>query len=536
MRRYQGGWLGGDVLAGILLAAIAIPEQMATARLANMPPASGLYAFAAGSIAFALFGLNRYVSAGADSTIAPIFAGTIAALVATSSAQYPQFVGLVALFSGVILIGAGILRAGWIADLLSIPVVTGFLAGIAVHIVVGQLPLILGIPQVQGPLPLRLVSALRAAPQANIGALAVGTAVLAIMWLCDRLSPRIPGGLIALGGAGIAAALLRLPAHGVAMLGALPHVLPKLQFPAVALSDEVRLVPLAAIVALVCIVQIAAVVRLFPSEGEDSADLATDFAAVGAGSVIASLLGAFAVNASPPRTAVVREAGGRSQVAGLVAVAVVALLLFGFSQVTGFLPQAALGGVLVFIGLRIFRLDEIVRIARSGGVEVWFLVAATLMVVVLPIEIGMALGIGLSLARGVYVIARPPSAELEHLRGTTIWWPPGEGEDCERVPGVVVFAPVAPIAFTNAQYIVARLQATLAKRTEHVRLVIVEGGGIIDVDYTGAKVPCRDDRRSARGRHRRCARALIGSARPRGRAANGLARCDRHGARLQVGE
>jgi MFS superfamily sulfate permease-like transporter len=472
-----------------MLAAIAIPEQMATAHLAGMPPQAGLYAFAAGGIAFAIFGANRFVSVGADSTIAPIFAGSISALATATAAQYPLFVGVVALFSGSILVVAGLLRAGWIADFLSVPVTIGFLAGIAVHIIVAQLPQVFGVPEASGPLLVRLAALLGEIPKANPAAVVIGLAVFALAFGAERVSARIPGALIGLVGAAIAAAALGLPANGLAMLGALPSAPPVLEFPAVDLADALRLVPIAVIVALVCVMQTATVVRLFPSEDTVVEDPSPDFAAVGAGSILAALIGGFAVDASPPRTAVVCESGGRSQLASVVALLGIGVLVLFFSNLTAFVPQAALGGVLVFIGIRIFRVQDMLRIARYGGVEIWFVGIAALLVIVLPIEVGMALSIGLSLARGIYVIARPPSTELVHVSGTTVWWPPSLTEKGARMPGIVVFAPAAPIAFTNGHFIVARLRALIAA-TQPVRLVVIEGSGVLDVDYTGARILC----------------------------------------------
>jgi MFS superfamily sulfate permease-like transporter len=488
--RYRPAWLGSDLIAGIMLAAIAIPEQMATAHLAGMPPQAGLYAFAAGGIAFAIFGANRFVSVGADSTVAPIFAGSITALATASAAQYPLFVGWVALLSGSILVIAGLLRAGWIADFLSVPVTIGFLAGISVHIIVAQLPQVLGVPEASGPLLLRLAAILAEIPKANPAAVVIGLAVFALAFGAERISARIPGALIGLALAAIAAAALGLPAQGLAMLGALPSAPPVLAFPAIDLPDALRLLPIAVIVSLVCIMQTATVVRLFPSDETVFEDPSPDFAAVGAGSILSALIGGFAVNASPPRTAVVRESGGRSQLASVTALACIGLLVLFFSNLTALVPQAALGGVLVFIGARIFRVGDMLRIAQYGGIEIWFVGIAALLVIVLPIEVGMALSIGLSLARGIYVIARPPSTELVHVSDSTIWWPPSLTDHGNRVPGIVVFAPAAPIAFTNGQFIVARLRGLIAAAAQPVRLVVIEGSGVLDVDYTGARILC----------------------------------------------
>jgi len=157
LRGYRIVWLPRDLVAGLMLLAIALPGQLATARLAGMPPETGIYAFVAGSLAFAAFGANRFMSVAADSTIAPIFAGGLAAIVGARSPSYPELATLLALMVGVVLVVVGLLRAGWLASLLSIPITTGFLAGIAVHIIVGELPTLLGIPKPAEPEPNRQI-------------------------------------------------------------------------------------------------------------------------------------------------------------------------------------------------------------------------------------------------------------------------------------------------------------------------------------------------------------------------------------------
>src|SRR5271157_246518 len=160
LRGYRIGWLPRDVVAGVMLAAISIPGQLATARLAGMPPETGLYAFAAGSLAFAAFGANRFMSVAADSTIAPIFAGGLASMAVVGTPHYAELATLLALMVGAVLVAVGLSRAGWLATLLSIPVTTGFLAGISIHIIVGELPTLLGVPEGHGHMLVRLVHVL----------------------------------------------------------------------------------------------------------------------------------------------------------------------------------------------------------------------------------------------------------------------------------------------------------------------------------------------------------------------------------------
>jgi sulfate permease, SulP family len=488
LRGYRPFWLPGDGMAAVTLAAIAIPEQLATARLAGMPPQAGLFAFAAGSIAFAALGANRFISVGADSTIAPIMAGGLAALAAAGSGPYVSLAAVLALLVGVALLLARPLRLGWIADLLSIPVTTGFLAGISIHIIVGQLPALLGIESGHGSLIADFAAIVRRLPQLNPAALAIGLGVLAVIVAAERLSPRIPGPLIGLAASGLAVWLLGLQQQGVAVLGVL-----KIEAPAMALAmptwaQLMQLLPLALVVALICVMQTAAVVRSFPSDADGQEKASQDFAAVGAGSILAGLFGAFAVNASPPRTAVVREAGGRSQLAAILSVAIAAAIVLIAAGAFAFVPVAALAGVLIFIGLRIFRVATMRQIGRFGGWEIWLVAASAALIVLLPIQTGVTMSIVLSLLHGIYIVARPSCAVLARVPGTTVWWALPRGEAGEHEPGVLVFAPGAPIQFTNAGYVRNSLMDAVAAMKEPCRLVVIEGNGVIDIDFSGSRM------------------------------------------------
>jgi MFS superfamily sulfate permease-like transporter len=472
-----------------MLAAIAIPEQLATAKLAGFPLEAGLYAFAAGTIVFAVLGTNRFVSVGADSTTAPIFAASLGALAAFGGTAYHGLAGVLALSVGAILIALGIARAGWVADLLSVPVTTGFLAGISVHIVIGQLPALLGIANPGGPLLLRLVDIATQLDRVNPYACALGLAVLGVTVLSARVSERIPGALLGLIGSGIAVGVLGLRARGVEVLGALSVAVPPLRLPPVPdMRQLVAIAPLALVVAAVCALQTSVVVRSFPSDPDVADDVGRDFAAIGLGSVLAGFSGAFAVNSSPPRTAVVEGAGGRSQLSGIIAVGAIAAIVAFCAGLAAYVPQAALAGVLIFIGLRLFRFGDMVRISRYSRREINLVIAGALLVVVFPIQTGMLLAIMLSLAHGVSLVMWPPSAQLFQVRGSTVWWPAAGGADVVDVPGIVVFAPSAPVNFTNASHIRERMLALISQARQPVNLLVIEASAMTDVDYTGSQM------------------------------------------------
>ncbi len=219
---------------------------------------------------------------------------------------------------------------------------------------------------------------------------------------------------------------------------------PSIALPVVSLDELFELFPLALTVALVCMMQTAAVARSFPSTPGEDEDVSRDFVGVGAGSLIAGVTGAFAVDASPPSTAVVVEAGARSQAATLLAVAAIAVLAAFAGAAAAYVPRAALDAVLIYIALRIFRVGAMISIARRSSGEILLVAASIALVVVFPIEEGVGLSIALSLAHSTYLLARPLSARLKRLPGTTIWWPPSSRRAGETVPGVLVFAPAAP--------------------------------------------------------------------------------------------
>jgi sulfate permease, SulP family len=488
MRGYRRHWLTGDTVSAFTLAAIAIPEQLATARLVGMPPTTGLLAFAAGSVAFAALGKNRFISVGADSTIAPIMASALVAIAAAGSPQYAGTAAILALQVGAILLIAGLLRAGWIADLLSIPVTTGFLAGISIQIIIAQLPTLLGVDVPNGHALARLLAIMHDLPQAHPYPLAIGGGVLTIALVGDRISSRLPGALLGIVASGLVVWILALRGHGTEVLAALTLAAPRLTLAVPSWDEFAQLLPTSVIVAAICMMQTAAVARALAAESAADGGVSRDFAAVGVANILAALIGAFAVNSSPPRSAVVKESGGETQLAGLFAVLIVILVALTAAGAFAFVPAAALAGVLIFIAVRLFRVATMVQIYRQGGYEILLVAASAVLVAVLPIETGVALAIFLSLVHGIYIVARPDCAVLSRVPGTTVWWKEPSGEDGERKPGVLVFAPAAPINFTNASYVRGRLEGAVAAMPEPCRLIVIEAHGVIDFDFTGSRM------------------------------------------------
>jgi sulfate permease, SulP family len=487
LQGYRPSFLSHDLVAGLTLAAIAIPEQLATARLGHFAPQIGFSAFLAGSLAFAIFGNNRFLSSGADSTITPIFAGSLALLAVAGTPDYAALAAVLALMVGLVLVIGGVFRLGWIADLLSIPVTVGFLAGISVHILISQLPAILGLPSSDSPMLERLVELAQQLPQTNLFSALIGFGVYALIAISERIDARIPGALIGLVGAAAAVMWMGLESRGVSVLGDVPVALPALAFPEIPLSRLVQLVPLTLIVAVIVMVQTAATTRSFASDNEPP-DVDRDFVGVGAGSVLSGLIGGFPVDASPPRTGVVSETGGRSQLAVLVAAAIVLMLLAFGASLLRHVPHAALGGVLLFVALRIIRVSQIVSIYRESFGEFLLIVATAAAIIILPIEQGAGIGIALSLLHGIWSTTRARVTLYERVPGTSIWWPSSPHIPGETEPDVIVAGFQAPLSFLNAYPFRRDMMALLQSARQKARLIVLEATGIVEIDFTAAQI------------------------------------------------
>jgi sulfate permease, SulP family len=485
---YRPGFIAPDLLAGLTLAAIVIPEQMATARLGGMPPQVGFFAFIAASVAFLVFGSNRFMSVGADSTITPIFFGGLVLIVGAGSPQYLALAAALALMVGVIILAAGLGRMGWIADLLSVPVTIGFLAGIAVHIIASQAPAALGVAGSGGNLLQQLAGLWRAAPQANPYAVGIAGGVLALSTGAHLINARIPGALVGMALATWAVVGLGLEAHGVTVLGVIPGGLPHLALPPPRIDQLMQMAPLALLIALVAMVQTGATSRAFPADPGEPPDVNGDYIGLGVANLMAGLFSGFPVDASPPRTGIVAESGGRSQLAGLFAVAVVVLLLVFGTGLFTHVPHAALAGVLLFVAVRIIRVRQMREVARTSPAEFLLILGTAAAMVVLPIESGVATGIGLSLLYGMWSSVSPRSYRLHHVPGTTIWWPTTPSTKGETLEGVVVAGFQAPLSFLNADRFRSVMLDAMKPDPKPVKLLVLEATGIIDIDFTAAEV------------------------------------------------
>jgi SulP family sulfate permease len=486
LRGYRREWIGADLVAGMTLFAIAVPEQLATSRLAGMPPITGFYAFIAGTVVFALLGSNPQMSVGADSTIAPLFAAGVAHLALAGSAEYAQKVAILAVMVGILVVLVSVLRLGWIAEFLSAPIITGFLCGVALIIVAHQLPDFFGLPPTGGTDQHRVGYVLTHLNETNGWALAIGLGVLALVVVCERIDRRIPGALIGMVVSTALVATLDLEAHGVPVLGTVKAGAPHIGLSGVSWSTVQSLAPLAAVVALVVVTQTAATTRAFADRGAYEVDAGRDFLAVGAGSVLAGVSGSFPVDASPPRTGAVANAGGRTQ-AGPLGAAVVLVFLIPVAGILKDVPLATLAAILLFVAARLFNFGELRAVARFNLVEFALALITLLTVALIGVEQGIAVAVVLAMLDRIRKSAQSQLAVLGRVAGTTSWTPLAADPDAAQQTGVLAVLFATPLWYANATHFREQMADAVARAPGTTTVVVLDAIGMTDVDFTGAR-------------------------------------------------
>jgi MFS superfamily sulfate permease-like transporter len=472
----------GQLVAGVTLLAIAIPEQLATSRLAGVPAYVALIAFITATIVFVFFGSNPIMSVGADSTIAPLFAVVLVRFAPLSTTLYFELIAATAVVTGLVVMAVGLLKLGWIADFLSLPIVTGFLGGIGVIIVVHQLPSALGVTAGGSSIYQRLDALSHSLGHVNGWSIALSLGTLALLLVGERINARIPWALCAILVATILAVTLSLAHHGVGELGAVSAQLPKWRLHWLSSKEWGAVCTTAITLVIVILSQTAATSRTSADDLGVESDISRDFVGVGLANVAAGLVGAFPVNASPARSTVSHLAGGKTKVVGLSA-AVLAIVLSPLSHFAHSIPLAALAGVLFFIAFRLIKLHILVKIWRVSRVECAFAVISGLGVILIGVEQGLAIAVGLAILDQTWRSARPQTWVLGRHAGTTSWEPMGD-DDVAMVDHVLVVLFDNDIFFANAG-VFRRQVHQMLKIYPATKHLVIDAVAVSDVDVTG---------------------------------------------------
>ena len=492
LRHYPRTWLRGDVVAGVTVAAYLIPQVMAYAQVAGLSPVVGLWAVLATLPLYAVLGSSRQLSVGPESTTALLTASTLAPLALGDPARYAALAATLALVVGAICVIAWALRLGMLADLFGRPVLIGYLAGVAIIMLVGQLEKLTGVPVSGTTLIDELSSFLTNLGSVSWPTFALGVGVLALLVGVHLVRPTAPAPLIGAVVAGVVVAVFGLDAYGIEVVGEIPAGLPT---PAVPTFDahDLQLLALPALgVAVVAYTDNILTARSFSRRAGHRLDPDQEFLALGAANVGAGMLAAFPVSSSASRTVVGESSGSRTQLHSLVAAACVVLVLLLLRPVLAAFPLAALGAIVVNAAVRLIEWAEFRRLWRFSRLEFALALSATVGVLLFDILYGVLVAVGLSLLVMLWRVARPHSAVLGTVPGLAGMHDVSDFPDAATEPGLVVFRYDSPLFFANAEHFresaveALRAEQSRARRegTMRPRWLLLNAEAMVDVDST----------------------------------------------------
>jgi SulP family sulfate permease len=487
MRPFDGARALRDAVAGIALAATSIPQALGYTSIAGMPAVTGFYTLLLPLLAFATLGSSRYLVVAADSATAAILAGGISRMATPGSARYVALAGTVALLTAGFLLVARLLKLGFIADFLSQTVLVGFLTGVGFQVGIAVLGEMLGLEVHSRRTIVQLAQVVRGLPHVNLGSLALSAIVILGVLTLGRFAPKIPGALIAVAGAIAASAIWDFAAHGIAVIGPVAGGLPHLGLPDVSWREVESLIPVAGSCFVMIVAQSAATARIYAGRGPQPLDENADLAGLCAANAAAGLSGTFVVNGSPTQTALVDNAGGRSQVAHVAAAAVVALVLLFLTHPLQYLPRCVLGAIVFIVAIRLVKLRSLRDIRRESPGELMLAATTAGVVVLVGVEQGIIFAMVLSLLRIVRHSYHPHTAVLTQSE-SGIWQLNPVVPGAVTEPGLVIYRFGAPLFYANAGRFCDEIQLLVGPPPSPLRWVMVDAGAIVHVDYTAARL------------------------------------------------
>ena len=490
IRHYKLSWLSVDVLAGVTLAAIAVPEVMGYTSIAQTPVITGLYTIIFPTLLFALLGSSRLLVVGADSATAAILAAGLAGLgisgLSPNSSEWVAWTSLVALVCGGMLILARLLRLGFLGDFLSASVLIGFLTGVGISVLTGQLPDMLGIPKGTGNWFEQQWSTLTHLADASLWTVAFAAGTLLIIVGCKLISRKIPGAVIAVILSIVLSSVLDASSHGVAVIGPVQGGMPPFGLPqGLDLGD----IPAVMGVALSCffliVAQSAATSRSFAMKHSERVDINKDIVGLAGANIAAGLTGTFVVNGSPTKTEILDEQRGRSQMANItMALVVIAVVLFLTKYLTN-MPVAVLAAIVFMIGLGLVDLKGLRRIQVARISEFVIALVTAIVVFAWGVEEGIILAIALSVLELVRRAYTPSDFLVGVNKGGQPTYTPAE-PGSESLPGLLVFRFDSRLFYANASLFVDRIQELISAAPSHIRWLILDCSSIGDIDYSAS--------------------------------------------------
>jgi high affinity sulfate transporter 1 len=488
-RTYRREWLGRDITTGLVLTGLLAPAGLAYAEASGLPPAAGLYASIIPLLIYAIAGPSRIMVIGPDSALTPLVAASVVPLLAVDPQHAVAVAGMLALLTGVICVVAGLLKFGFVADLLSAPVRYGYLHGIAITIIASQVPKLCGFSVPGESIGAQLRDFWRGldAGKFNGYAFAVGASCLAIIIVLRAVSKRLPATLIAVIVGIVAAVIFDLEQHGVPLVGDLPRGLPRPIWPHVGFHTATTLLGSALGIAFVAFADTSVLSRTMAIRRRENVDPNQELVALGLANAGAGLFGGFPISASNSRTPVAEDAGAKTQLTGVVAAASMALIAVAVPSLFRHLPESTLAAIVLAAAISLIDIPTMRRLYHSRRSEFALAIASMVSVAVLgPIQ-GVGVAVGLSLLNFVRLAWMPHTAELVRVDGLKGYHDRARHPEGRVIPGLMLYRFDAPLFFANARMFIDDINRRLTIRTEPVRCIIITAEPITDVDATAAE-------------------------------------------------
>jgi len=495
LRGYESSWLRHDLVAGLVMTTMLVPVGIAYAEASGVPGINGLYATIVPLLAYALFGPSRILVLGPDSALAAVILTVVLPLSAGDPQRAVAVASTMAIVSGIVCVAMGVVRLGFITDLLSKPIRYGYMNGIALTVLLSQIPKLFGF-SVSASGPLRLVWGIVnkvLAGSTNVVALAIGASTLALILLLKRW-PRIPGILIAVVAATVVVAAFDLATRaGVSALGPLPRGLPLPRLPLVQVDDIVPILTGGLAVALVSFADTSVLSRTYAARLRTPVDPNQEMVGLGVANLAAAFFQGFPISSSSSRTPVAEAAGAKTQLTGVVGALAIALLLVLAPELLQHLPHTALAAVVIASAIGLFEVSDLRRIYRIQRWEFWLSMTCFVGVAVLGAIPGIALAIGIAVIEFLWDGWRPHSAVLGRVDRVKGYHDIARYPEARLIPGLVLFRWDAPLFFANAELFHERILDAVANSPTPVRWLVVTAEPVTSVDVTAADAVCELD-------------------------------------------
>ena len=498
LRGYRLAWLGKDSIAGLSACIVSIPSVIAYAELVHLPPIAGLYAALAAAIGYALFSSSRHVIAGPDAAIGLLAGSAILPLSNGDPARIVVLAAVLSILSGIVLLLAARLRLGVIADLLSRPVLIGYLNGASLVLIATQLGKMFGIKTEGEEFFLVVYTVLERLPQTHVPTFVLGAMLVGLLIGLPRWLPRMPGALAVCAVAIAATFTFDLGNHGIALVGEVPSGVPELIIPGFRWADVAALAPAAVAIAFLAFSDGILLAQTFAEKNGYEVRPNRELVALGSANILAGVWQGFPVSASQSRTSIVDSAGGLTQIAQLILALGLLVFLFFLTGLIALLPKVALGAILIVTAVGMLEIASLKGLYGIDRVEFGIAAGVTLVILIAGVVPGIILGLLLSLTMVLIEISRPHDAVLRIRHSDAKFHDCREDEEkTDTIPGLLVYRLYAPLIFANVRYVMSRIRMLIEVANPPVKWLVIDAQAIYDMDVTAAQRLAELDRELA---------------------------------------